>query len=134
MLARIVLSAVAVGGFLSSSAVAGGKATCRFEDVQVEGQFIVPPTCTKLALGGSKLGDAGVVALAAALTESSSGRLVELHLPDTGMGPDGAAAVALYLSRAGSGNSLRILNLYGNFVSVREGGHLRGWARQDYIS
>lgn len=75
----------------------------------------MPASCTKLALGGEKLGDDGVVALAESLVKGEH-RLAELHVPTTGLGPTGAAALATYLSKAGSGSSLRILNMYGNQV------------------
>lgn len=87
------------------------KTTCRLEDIkQSDGSFVVPSTCSKLALGGAEMGDDGVVSLAAALSVGGLS-LNEVHVPTTKMGPRGAKALASYLVSAGSTNSLRILNM-----------------------
>lgn len=97
--------------------VSGGKATCRIEDIRdsTTGAYSVPASCVKLALGGEKLGDDGVVALAESLSKGDH-KIAELHVPTTGLGPRGTAALASYLTEAGKGSSLRILNVYGNEV------------------
>lgn len=101
--------------------VAHAAKSCRLNDIRPNGiDFIVPAECTKLALGGENLGDDGVIALSNALTKTTLNgglnNLIEVHLPTTKMGPNGAKALAKFLTTTGSGSSLKILNLYGNEV------------------
>jgi hypothetical protein len=101
----------------------GAAKSCRLNDIRPNGvDFVVPPECTKLALGGEPLGDEGVVELSKALTKTTQANglknLVEVHLPTTNMGPKGARALANFLSATGSASSLRLLNVYGNEVNI----------------
>lgn len=92
---------------------------CRYKDLFSNDDFTIPNGCTKISLGGEKLGDKGMHLLCMALIRSfNSGglnSLQEVHVPSTGIGLAGANALAEFM--VSGGRNIRVLNLYGNEVN-----------------